>query len=589
MGIEFEGKKFDERTIELINNFINEFDELFGKYISREEVIKRINENLNDSIIFCEFDNKWQHGGYYSKEKCIRIKPGLDEENLKSVIFHELIHCITAQDKNVGFRKHDYIEYKGYKESIGIGINEGTAQYLTKIRNARYSPNLKGEAYPILTKQVENLIEIIGEDKFLNVFFNSSEELLNILNDNFEFDIEYDAEDFLKDFDVLWNNENMLAFNRFARIGRINDIKVNNATANIIKTYCNKQLSSDVSTVKEVEELYRNIEMYISQLGDGWNITLLNEVLQKITQLKEHHLSNQEIIEQLPEDIRKVFELELEVEKFSRMETLDKLKNISNLETPIMSNLYEVIDISFDLFRIFQGKIMIELYEHYGIKNDEFEVLFDLAPKIIEKGYKFEDLSIEVFEDEYGNRIYKLFEGVGENKREVDLLYKDDINGIQPVELKKMTAEEKKDVAEELESIISEKDSIYIDVNGNIIINNEDGQYTKFDNDEVMEYINSEYIPSITEELQERIDSSLQRIEKLKRLKAPAIIIQKEESLLKERQEKLREVSKRIVDSKQIEQATIDQGVSLDGIETATNILRGLEEEKEKGVEPYDE
>ena len=44
MVIEFEGKKFDERTIELINNFINEFDELFGKYISREQVIKRINE-----------------------------------------------------------------------------------------------------------------------------------------------------------------------------------------------------------------------------------------------------------------------------------------------------------------------------------------------------------------------------------------------------------------------------------------------------------------------------------------------------------------------------------------------------------------
>lgn len=47
MGSEFEGKNFDERTIELINNFINEFDDLFRKYVPKEEVIKRINDNFN--------------------------------------------------------------------------------------------------------------------------------------------------------------------------------------------------------------------------------------------------------------------------------------------------------------------------------------------------------------------------------------------------------------------------------------------------------------------------------------------------------------------------------------------------------------
>ena len=38
----FKDKNFNEETLNLIDNFIEEFDSLFGKYVPREELIKRI-------------------------------------------------------------------------------------------------------------------------------------------------------------------------------------------------------------------------------------------------------------------------------------------------------------------------------------------------------------------------------------------------------------------------------------------------------------------------------------------------------------------------------------------------------------------
>ena len=52
----FKDKNFNEETLNLIGNFIEEFDELFGKYVPRDELIKRINENLNENINFTKFE-----------------------------------------------------------------------------------------------------------------------------------------------------------------------------------------------------------------------------------------------------------------------------------------------------------------------------------------------------------------------------------------------------------------------------------------------------------------------------------------------------------------------------------------------------
>lgn len=66
----FENKNFDDESLEYISNFIDEFDSIFGKYVPREEVIRRINENL-DEIITYDFENdgKREVLGNYNIEK----------------------------------------------------------------------------------------------------------------------------------------------------------------------------------------------------------------------------------------------------------------------------------------------------------------------------------------------------------------------------------------------------------------------------------------------------------------------------------------------------------------------------------------
>ena len=58
----FEKKNFNEQTLYYIENFVNEFDSIFGKYLTRQELINKIYENLNENIIFDKLsDNKLRY------------------------------------------------------------------------------------------------------------------------------------------------------------------------------------------------------------------------------------------------------------------------------------------------------------------------------------------------------------------------------------------------------------------------------------------------------------------------------------------------------------------------------------------------
>lgn len=133
----FKDKNFDDITLKYINNFIEEFDDLFGEYVNREEVIKRIKENLNLSFVFEDIKDA---GGYYDRiNKKIALSNDInDEEELKVVIFHEMIHCITARENYTGFSK-TYIS-EDYDEKIITckGLTEGFTQLITQIRNSKY-------------------------------------------------------------------------------------------------------------------------------------------------------------------------------------------------------------------------------------------------------------------------------------------------------------------------------------------------------------------------------------------------------------------------------------------------------------------
>ncbi len=194
----FKNKNFNEETLNLIDNFIKEFDELFGKYVPKDELIKRIKENLNENISFTKFEEGKVLGTYNSQDKKISLKENLSDERLKAVFFHEMIHCITNHGDYVGFTGE-------LEERTAVGITEGFTQYVSKIRNQKYGVTLN--SYPILTEQTENLVELLGEEKFLNAAFNNPEGLFVLMEKEGLIEDYLDAEDFCDHFDVIWQHE----------------------------------------------------------------------------------------------------------------------------------------------------------------------------------------------------------------------------------------------------------------------------------------------------------------------------------------------------------------------------------------------
>jgi len=83
-----------------------------------------------------------------------------------------MIHCITAnREKNItGFieRWEDY-DNGDFEFIRGRGLTEGFTQYVSKIRNRKYGVELN--SYPILTEQTENLVELLGEEEYLDAAY----------------------------------------------------------------------------------------------------------------------------------------------------------------------------------------------------------------------------------------------------------------------------------------------------------------------------------------------------------------------------------------------------------------------------------
>lgn len=106
----FERKGFDQKTIEFLNNFLYEFNDLYGKYLPQEEVIQRINDYLDEIEFVDEMPEELIDtavGCYYSEEKKVLIKKRELEDKEKSTFFHEMVHVIM-----IIYLQHMNLTYK---------------------------------------------------------------------------------------------------------------------------------------------------------------------------------------------------------------------------------------------------------------------------------------------------------------------------------------------------------------------------------------------------------------------------------------------------------------------------------------------
>ena len=95
---------YDAYTKKCIYRFAVEFEELFPNIISKEEIVRRISNNLSTNIMFEDLssdgiDDDIPICGYYNpRTKRIYIDNNLTSSKVDSVLFHEFLHCITIKD-----------------------------------------------------------------------------------------------------------------------------------------------------------------------------------------------------------------------------------------------------------------------------------------------------------------------------------------------------------------------------------------------------------------------------------------------------------------------------------------------------------
>lgn len=588
----FKDKNFNEETLELVENFINEFDGLFGEYVSKEELVKRIKENLNENIIFTTFEKGQVLGRYNSQEKKISIAQNISGEKLKSVFFHEMIHCITNHE--------DYIGFTGELDlgaRTAVGITEGFTQFVSRIRDRKYG--IHSNSYPILTEQTENLAELLGVEKFLDVAFNNPERLFTLMEDEGLVDSYIDAEEFCDHFDVIWKHEDEIYQGKegantaegklmaaiFGR--RSQGEEVDNSKAQIINTFLGKLRTKPITTKEAFKELYEKAQKYAKQLDLDGDYKSLEVFFEKVNELEEEGKTRGEILDLVPEETKEIVELEFKIKDLLSLEPIEVLKKLEDPECKIYE---EITDSNFGEY--YNARIAQRIFR--GVKDEAFsaklirELRYGLGTYILENGINLDTLALEEVEL-IGNSglTLNLFEATGENIKYIATLSSaSEIGDFEAFRI--CTAEERERLLEENVDLVPDG-VIMVAESGSILQYNGEDEYTFID-----EYRNSyenygevNYHKSYAEDVYERIRGSARRYSKLYQY-GVAYTLDKETELMKNLQEEYTQITqgKRKFVPKDIENATKE--TTLEDVQKMLEEMTGpqitREESLEKGI-----
>lgn len=329
----FEKKGFDQNSIKFLNNFLYEFNDLFGKYLSEEEVLERINDYLDEIEFADELDGC--SGCYKSGEKKVYVKRG-NSEFEKSVFFHEMVHVIYQKLENDYSEKiftkilEDDFELEEQDGLMlgGIGIDEGFTQYITSKRDEKYCKKGKFLAYPILTEQFSFLANIVGEDDLINGMFNSYEQVEMVLRKNLDWEPK-DCDEYCSALGKIYTYENEVLESKSKEellLEKIFGIKkrlpkdVESAIDEVVKKY----LMQTVNTVDDFYVLVENMKKYAQSLGkdvrEEMAIALYN-------QYKKHPEFN---LEESNPELCRSFIIYEKLDEFDNLSLEEKLKYLAD-------------------------------------------------------------------------------------------------------------------------------------------------------------------------------------------------------------------------------------------------------------------
>lgn len=541
----FQGKNFDSKTLELIENFLEEFDDLFGKYVSREEVIRRIKENLDHSIEFVEFDSKSVLGEYNATINKISLKQGLDEKQLKDVFFHEMVHCITKDKDCVGFSK-EIFDKGGKPRRVQVtGFTEGFTQYVSKKRAEKHGGDIN--SYPILTEQVQNMVSLVGEDKFLDMAFNNRDSFSDLLVDSGLIMYHGEESQLLEQFDILWLCEKDIYAAKMNYGTEMGDLmkavlrkkspisqRLNDARTSIINTYLARyERKTDISG-KDLEEIYNLTNTYSKQLALDQQHEAYSMFFQKITELENSGISREEILKMVPDKARTMVEHEM---NFKDLEDLNSTEWLNKIAKESIEIYDDIIDGDFEEYyleriahKIFKGNISSR-----RATDVTCALISGLANKILAKGYNVDTLSFEIISFKSPGQIFNFYNSNGETLEYLDS-FSTSYEDMAVEELQICTDEERKKEILNKNTNLSERDVIFISETGFIFGYSGEDKYIAIDKaGTAFENIGDVvYNPSYAETIVQGIKGNISRYQKLQRLGAPQMILENESKRIRE-------------------------------------------------------
>ena len=411
----FKNKNFSQEALLYLENAIDEFDDLFGGYVSKEELLTRIKNNVNKIEFVDEVDpdSPCIVGSYNPKDKTIKIKKRSNEEYIKSTFFHELLHAIVVNKLlNSGFVNSCFSQYDNCTIYYGTGWNEGFVQMLTRIRDKKYAKGETVNAYPILTDTVEKFSELFGKNELIDMYLTRAGDFLSFLAK------KGISPNFLTNFDIIHKYEKTL-FNRHSDIIKtLVSFFGNNpfdpeefsaslkyAQFEILQTYIDELLKSNVSNISDL--LTKTNDMH-KVFGKRVDVETFEKLVLAVTPELINQDQNQftNPIEKLL--IHSVFRYE----EYKKLGNREKLVDINNFFRFLNDDI-EIFNINRSLEKEYYSKSVEELYD--GIPdycNIDFNLFLSsfkgVSQYIINNNLPFEEIKIVYNEYRYG-KSYDIF------------------------------------------------------------------------------------------------------------------------------------------------------------------------------------
>jgi hypothetical protein len=596
----FKDKGFSEEALKYLENAINEFEKLFGKYVSREGLIERVKKNI-DIIEFkdeLESNSSCAIGCYNFQQKKIQVMQSLDEEKKKSVFFHEFLHAEPADEDGTGFMRKYKVDLLDDSEEglicTGRGVNEGFVQMMTQERDKKITGKVISKGYPILTALVKMFSNIFGKDELLDIYHNRSNEFIEFINTKIENDIEdidvldynyhddYSVStiDFLEAFDYIKNHEEKIT-QRKAKAQRFKIMFGGNddqyyyskelieAQEKIIQVYVEQTLCIEIESISQLNKVFE----IINEIYSVFSKNISFETLRKIFS----HCNPQILIDndELKGENKVLMESYMEYKKFQEADTEGKIRMLAQRDEGIIIKLGMNLDEEWPtLEREFYLKMFSDLYKGLIDFSDKdclmyFNSFAAVANYIVNNNLSFENLKI-VYNDYFNDIVYEVYNFAenGEYKKIATLVTGESSN-FEVKEYRRISLSDEKAIIEKYPQVV------------NITAGDESGNYIAYDLNGKQIFISAEYdeienprknleIESFNElkikELEKNIQFHLKFIKKFQKFQYPNIFIEKEkEKIANLEQEKtnlidaIRKASKEKIKPSKIEENTLNK------------------------------